>query len=349
VLRNVKTKARKAVEKIVRRNRVHKRVALTATPVVNDLIDLYSQLDLVQPGQWGTWVDFAVRYCNGVQNEFGWFCKGETHVEELQHRFGGALRRVDRFSVGAELPEFTRNRVTLLRERLDEDAMLEYDAIQQQDLIGDFEIGTLTRACKALSEAKRQAALEEIERLTDAHYKIAVFTWFRETATWLARRLKKMGHLVFGPLHSKVAKKKRLDTVQALAACPMDELKQLDKSAVFVGTLRTAGQAMDELKCCGCGVVVDLWYVPMTLMQAEGRLHRIGRRGEVDWNYLVAEGTVDQLFFSHLQRKAGAISRALGDSAATSLCETLGGTDEEGDLKALMAALAACPDEDEED
>ena len=348
-LRNVKTGARKAAEKVTRKNRVHKRIALTATPVVNGLIDLYSQLDLVQPGQWGTWVDFCKRYCGGYQNEFGWEQRGETHIEELQHRLGGALKRVDRFSVGAELPEFTRTLVNLLHTQLDADVMVEYEALRHQDLVGDFSIGTLTRAVKLLSQAKRQAALEFVEQLTGSHYKIAVFTWFRETADWLAKALHKRGHLVFGPVHSKTTKKKRLDIVTALESCPLDELKQMDKSAVFVGTLKTTGQAMDQLKCCSAGVCVDLWYVPMVMLQAEGRLHRIGRRGEVDWNYLVAEDTIDQLFYSHLQRKAAAISRSLDDTAAASLCETLGGKDEEGDLLALMAALAACPDEDEEE
>jgi len=357
ILRNVKIKARKVAKKLARKNHVHKRIALTATPVVNNLIDLYSLLDLVQPGQWGTWVEFAVRYCNAMQNEFGWVCKGETHIEELQQRFGGALRRVDRFSVGAELPTFTRTRINLLRDQLDELPMVEYDAVLAHDLeaslMGDSEPGAvltaLTKALKLISEAKRQAAIEQIERLAETHYKIAVFTWFKETALWIARAVKKRGHLVFGPISSGTTRKKRIDTVQALEACPQDELKQMDKSAVFVGTLKTTGQAMDQLKCCGAGLVVDLWYVPMVMLQAEGRLHRIGRRGEVDWNYLVAVDTADDLIYSHLQRKAAAISRSLDDSAATSLCETLGGKDEEGDLKALMAALAACPDEDEKE
>jgi len=296
ILRNVKIKARKAAEELSRKNRVHKRIALTATPVVNDLIDLYSQLDLVQPGQWGTWVEFAIRYCNGMQNEFGWVCKGETHVEELQQRLGGALKRVERFGVSAELPEFTRTRINLLRERLDPLPMLEYDSVLAHDLeaslAGGGEPGAvltaLTKALRLISEAKREPAVEEVERLANAHHKIAVFTWFKETALWIAHHVKKRGHLVFGPLNSDTTRKKRIETVKALAACPVDELKQMDKSAVFVGTLGTTGRAMDQLKCCSAGLVVDLWYVPRTMLQAEGRLHRIGRRGAVDWNYLVA-------------------------------------------------------------
>jgi SNF2 family DNA or RNA helicase len=235
--------------------------------------------------------------------------------------------------------------------------MLEYDAVLAHDLeaslAGGSEPGAvltaLTKALRLISEAKREAAVDEIDRLSGEHHKIVVFTWFKETALWIARAVKKRKHLVFGPINSGTTRKKRLDTVKALDACPYDELKQMGKSAVFVGTLGTSGQALDQLKCCGAGLVVDLWYVPMIMLQAEGRLHRIGRRGLVDWNYLVAADTVDDLIYSHLQRKANAIARSLDDSAATSLCETLGGKDEAGDLKALMAALAACPDEDEED
>lgn len=355
-LRNVKIKARKAAEAIVRKNRVHKRIALSATPVVNELIDLYSALDLVQPGQWGTWVDFAVRWCNGVQGEFGWTRKGETHVEELQHRLGGALRRVDRFSVSGQLPEFTRTRIGVERDRLNTTAMEAYDALIKTDVeaaiahgVPGAALAALTNALKLISRAKRQAVVEEVERLTEAHYKIAVFCWFKDTANYLAKHLHQMGHLVFGPISSNTTHKRREDIVRALETCPTDELKQLDKSAVFVGTLNTSGQAMDQLKCCSAGVVADLWYVPMVMLQAEGRLHRIGRRGEVDWNYVVADDTVDDLIYGHLERKAAAIATALGDNAAVSLCETLGGKDEEADLKALMAALAAVPDEDEED
>lgn len=355
-LRNMRTRARRAAGKISKRRHVHKRIGCSATPVVNNVDDLWSQLDLVQPGSWGSWPSFVVRYAGGRQDEYGWQTSGETNVEELHHRLGGALLRVDQHSGGVELPALTRSRVPVLIEQLDQNVMAEYRKVmttlrgglidQGQSLQG-AELKALTQALQLLSQAKRQAALEQALDLCGTHWKSTIFCRYQATAKWLAKRLDKAGVITFGPITSSTSDKKRKQAAKALEETSIDALRDLDTSAAFVSTLGTSGEGINELRCCSGALTVDLWYVPMTMIQAEGRLHRLGRSGPVDWRYLVADETIDETLFAHLDRKAKAIATTLDDRDAVSLCETLGGRNELEDLKLLMAQLAEVPEDGE--
>jgi hypothetical protein len=349
LLRNPKTRMAKAAKKIAAKRHVHKRAALTATPVVNHVIDLHQQLDIVQPNCWGDWVSFAKRYCGAVQNDYGWQIGPETRVEELRNRLDGALVNYSRAELSDQLPPFLRTAVRVPREALTQEPLEEYfqmvadlrgTLLDQGKTLQGAELQMVTRSLSLLSEAKRQVALTEAMKLCSEHYKVFVVCWYRETAAWLAKELGRRKHFVFGPITSKTTKKKRRDTLKALRDVPFDVLKESDRSAVFIATMKTCGRGMNDLVCCSGALVADLWYVPATLLQVEGRLHRPGQTKEVDWRYLVASETADDLIFEHLGQKAAAIAASVQDKSALSLCETLGGRNEEDDLKAMLAQLA---------
>ena len=50
-------------------------------------------------------------------------------------------------------------------------------------------------------------------------------------------------------------------------------------------------------------VFAELHYTPGVLMQAEDRCHRIGQANSVQIHYLIAQGTIDELLWSCIQRK----------------------------------------------
>jgi hypothetical protein len=345
VLRNPRTAAYKAARKVTRPHSVALRLALTATPVVNSVVDLWAVLDLVQPHAWGEQVNqFAIRYNGAFEGEYGIIQgESETNVDELRARLRSVLLRRTFADVRREIPDLMRTCIRVDHALLDPTALAAYEAcgaglITEDGLASGAALTAINGMLLHLSEAKRPAALEAAHALCNEHHKVYINTWYRETAAWLAKQLALRGVTVFGPIDSNTTKPKR-DRL-------FEELVALDSHGhdgiALVGTLGSTGMSRNELACCSGALTVDLWYVPATLLQAEGRLRRGGQKAkEIDWRYLIANETADEVMFRYLEKKSAAMAGALNDDSGSSLCEALGGRDEEQDLAQFVAALEA--------
>lgn len=60
IIKNQKTKAYKSISQIASQ----RRLAMSGTPMTNQVDDLWTLLDFVTPGQWGTFAGFRAKYCN---------------------------------------------------------------------------------------------------------------------------------------------------------------------------------------------------------------------------------------------------------------------------------------------
>ena len=88
-------------------------IGLTATPIPGRVRDLWTQLDLVEPWQWGGFHEFGMRYCGGEHNGYGYQYNGLTNAEELRDRLGYIKVRVDREEVNKHLPPKRREIIRL--------------------------------------------------------------------------------------------------------------------------------------------------------------------------------------------------------------------------------------------
>jgi SNF2 family DNA or RNA helicase len=188
-----------------------------------------------------------------------------------------------------------------------------------------------------LSAAKRKAAVAEaLSMMYSGLHKLVVFCWYKETAAEIAKGLKAEGIQIDGPVHSGVSKKRRDQLARRFADGP----KQINR--VFIATMGTSAVAMNELCVAPAALFVDLYWVPALLMQAEGRVHRFGQLADNCYiRYLLADGSIDDFMFAHLERKARAIAKIAEDPSAASLCDTLGGANanKQASQEALMQAL----------
>lgn len=344
LLRSGKTDGAKAFRALVRATSVRTRIALTATPVVNKVADLWSQLDFAQPGGWGFWTDFVVRYQNAHATEYTRYALGdETNVEELRARLSRVLLRRSRFDVRKELPAFERQLAPLNAADLDARLVGRY-----RDLEEDFRTNAeapsfaglalqqITAMAGVLAEAKRPFAAAEAVNLAHATGAVVVFTWYKETASFVAAALRDAGIVTYGPIDSDTTKAKR---DKAADAFKRDAIAARAPVA-FVATIGCAGMSMNQLSAAPCALCCELYWVPATLLQMEGRIHREGQRAANCFvRYLYVRGTVDELMLRHLQRKARAIERVADDAEALSLCEALGGAAEKANFNALVEAL----------
>ncbi len=354
-VRNIRTKAHKAIRKIVRASCVRKRFLLTATPIVNSLVDLYGQLDLAQPRQWGNFVlfndsqktSFGTRYCAGYMGEYGWILDGESNVAELQNRLANATTRRTQAEVGKDLPERLRKSYVVPKSDLDTSIYREardgkYDKALPKHAKG-AELQRLGRMAVASSMAKVPAVLDRCDFWLQAGRKrIVVLSYFQETAKSLVKASKGRfeGCRVLGPYCATTADKRRKKLLTSFA-------ENYKFPQVFFATLKTVGTALNDLMVADTMLISDLFWVPIRFLQAEGRLVRIGQQAKtVNIEYVLADLEIDRKMFEHLERKARVMEIPRESDDGTTLVNFLGGALDADDTKDLLRELAAITDED---
>ena len=82
-----------------------RRLGLTATPIRNLVSDLGPQLDLVEPGCWGSNWDFVHQYCDARKGEWGGMdTSGRSNERELKARLSAVTHVVSRAEMARNLP-----------------------------------------------------------------------------------------------------------------------------------------------------------------------------------------------------------------------------------------------------
>ena len=324
---------------------IERRYCLTGTPIGNRRLELWCQLAVAQPRQWGGGqFQFGVRYCAGSrqsEEEGGhWQYEGESNDFELGARLAGTLLRYTRYDqdVAAQLPPMKRHAV--VAENLDEGLLQQYHAarvnvvkyLQDRGELskktekftiagqtielsandqkpGAVRLICLTQLISILSKLKQAPALAEVIRILGHHNRLVVFTWRIDTAAWLFEKLSGIAKT------TKIAGK----TVQVFGPVdgemPRHRRRELAKlfaqapAAIYVATRGAAGVAINDLVSASACLMVDLYWNTTTLLQAESRVHRDSgvQTQDVDVYYLVVRNTIDDFMLEKLQTKASAI------------------------------------------
>ncbi|KTF82382.1 hypothetical protein cypCar_00044895 [Cyprinus carpio] len=79
------------------------------------VILLFMQIDALYPRRFGTWSDYAKKYCNAHYKFFGarrqWDCRGASHLDELHQRLSEIMIRRLKNQVLTQLPPKIRQRI----------------------------------------------------------------------------------------------------------------------------------------------------------------------------------------------------------------------------------------------
>lgn len=324
---------------------VEKRLMLTATPIVNKLMDLWMPLHIAEPGGWGKRFEFGIRYAGFIQGEYGWMETGETYGTELRRRLERSMVALSRHDVRDELPPMERRRVLIPQDALPEEPMREYRKVAVETkkwmaegnrTIQGIDLQKYTALAASLSTAKGAVAPEQVEELLLRHDKVLVLCWYEETAAQLAEALAARTGAPTFLTTGKTTDKKRQRQLAALAA--------VKGKAVYVATLGTTQMSINQLVCCSALLFVDLYWLPAALLQAEGRLHREGQDRDVEVVYMLVENSMDDVMYKALRRKADVAARLSADNDGTPLIESLGSG---SDKTALVEMLAQLPTDEE--
>lgn len=311
---------------------------LTATPVQNDLRELYNLVTLLRPGVLGTYRSF--------RSEF--VARGDRRLPKNTRRLSLLLSdvmiRTTRSSTSIQFP---RREVQTDHLELSTDERVFYDAVSGfvqsmasaqerprggppwplllvvlQKEIGSSPaaaIGTLERAATGRLSPQRQALRElleigrrvrtqvKLERLSEllrerrrTRDKLLVFSQFRRTVEDLAPALRRQGARV-GVFHGSLSASAKDAVVHAFR----------DHLDVLVST--EAGGEGRNLQFCRTVVNYDLPWNPMRIEQRIGRVHRIGQRRDVQIINLAARGTLEAYVLQVLQEKIQMFQLVIGE------------------------------------
>lgn len=307
------------------------RVALTGTPVENNLSELWAILDWTTPGLLGRLGAFRTRYARAVEG-------GDPAAAE---RLGALVRpfllrrRKSDPGIAPELPPKTETdrAVSLtpeqaglyeavVRETLA--AIAEADGMARRGLVVKL-LTSLKQICNHPAQylkedepriAGRSGKLELLDELLDTMVAegagVLVFTQYVGMARLLERHLAARG-IGTQFLHGGTPVAAREEMVNRF---------QAGEAPVFLLSLKAAGTGLN-LTRAGHVVHFDRWWNPAVEAQATDRAYRIGQTQPVQVHRLIAEGTIEDRIADMLARKQGLADAVLGsgESALTELSD----------------------------
>ncbi|MFF5896794.1 DEAD/DEAH box helicase [Streptomyces argenteolus] len=301
------------------------RVALTGTPVENNLSELWAILDWTTPGLLGRLGTFRTRYASAVEGG-----KDPGAAERLSALVRPFLlrRRKSDPGIAPELPPKTETdrAVSLTPEQ----AGL-YEAVVRETLAeisgsDGFErrglVVKLLTALKQICNHPAQYLKEDHPRIVDRSGKVELLdelldTILAEDASVLVfTQYVRMARLLEGHLAARGIRTQFLHGGTPVAEREaMVNRFQAGEAPVFLLSLKAAGTGLN-LTRAGHVVHFDRWWNPAVEAQATDRAYRIGQTQPVQVHRLIAEGTVEDRIAAMLTRKQGLADAVLGGGEA---------------------------------
>ncbi|PWI14495.1 ATP-dependent helicase [Streptomyces sp. Act143] len=311
------------------------RVALTGTPVENNLSELWALLDWTTPGLLGPLKSFRARHARAVENG-----EDTEAVERLARLVRPFLLRRKKSDPGIvpELPPKTEtdHPVPLTREQ----ASL-YEAVVRESLYaietadGIARRGLVLKLLGALKQICDHPALylkEEAgaaERLVLRSGKLALLDELLDTvlaedgSALVFTQYVGMARLITAHLAARAVP---VDLLHGGTPVPererMVDRFQAGSTPVLVLSLKAAGTGLN-LTRAGHVVHFDRWWNPAVEEQATDRAYRIGQTQPVQVHRLITEGTVEDRIAEMLEAKRALADAILGsgESALTELTD----------------------------
>ncbi|MFE7931939.1 DEAD/DEAH box helicase [Streptomyces sp. NPDC057456] len=312
------------------------RVALTGTPVENNLSELWALLDWTTPGLLGPLKSFRARHARAVENG-----EDDQAVERLARLVRPFLLRRKKSDPGIvpELPPKTEtdHPVPLTREQ----AAL-YEAVVRESLLaietadGIARRGLVLKLLGALKQICDHPALylkEETVSVGDAlaarSGKLALLDELLDTllaedgSALVFTQYVGMARLITAHLTARAVP---VDLLHGGTPIPererMVDRFQAGATPVLVLSLKAAGTGLN-LTRAGHVVHFDRWWNPAVEEQATDRAYRIGQTQPVQVHRLITEGTVEDRIAEMLQAKRALADAILGsgESALTELTD----------------------------
>lgn len=289
----------KASRKLARKCEVV--VGLTGTPIMNRPAEIWNPLNLMRPDLFGSFWNYAERFCDAKMGPFGWEHKGATNLPELNKLLtNNVMIRRTMEQVLPDMPKKIRSVVPL---ELSKAGWKEYKTARDQHLreISAMDLDKPQNKMSALvhlGHMKRLAAKLKArpmvdwinEKLKETDEKMLVFAIHKKMIRLLERRLEAKSVVIDG----SVTGKKRQAAV--------DRFQNDDSVRLAIGNIEAMGEGLN-MTAASLVCFAELDWRAKKHLQAERRAERIGQTKRVLSSFLIAKDTIENKLAEVNQRK----------------------------------------------
>ena len=315
-IKNPGTKQTRAIKSIPAKMRI----ALTGTPIENDLSNLWSLFDFLNKGLLGTSAEFK-DFSKRLDSSPGDYSKLRNMISPF------LLRRMktDK-SIISDLPdkieisdhtELAPKQVVLYRKAVSEMEHRIMNADSAMDRRGQVlaTIMKLKQICNhpdqflgqtsfAPAHSGKFTMLKDIcETIYEKRERVLVFTQFREMCEPLAQYLSKLFHVEGCVLHGSTPVKERAALVEKF---------QSDTYVPFMVLSVKAGGTGLNLTRASHVIHFDRWWNPAVENQATDRAFRIGQKNNVMVHKLISTGTIEEKIDKIIESKKELANSVIG-------------------------------------
>ena len=307
-LKNSRTQVARAARSLT----ADARIALTGTPVENDLDELWALLNLVAPAAFGNRALFRRRYTLPIQN-------GAADAKlRMRDAISSHVLRRTKADVATALGPKLHNDVEC---DLTEEQARTYDAILDEAEAEGFGVGMARRGAilTALTRLKQvcnhpgligdgavrgvidgrsgklDVATDIVLTNLENDAPTVVFTQYRQTGELLAAHFDALVGDSVPFLHGGLSRRER-DRI-------IDDYQAGHGSGVLVASLKAAGTGLTLTRAADV-VHFDRWWNPAVEAQATDRVHRIGQDRVVTVTTLTTAGTLEEHIAAMHDRKS---------------------------------------------
>jgi SNF2 family DNA or RNA helicase len=318
-IKNAETKQSKAARSL----NAGYRLALTGTPVENNVGDLWSIMEFLNPGLLGSQAEFKRRFYLPIQSASN--TNAIKQLRRLTEPFILRRLKTDK-AIISDLPEkmemkvfctLTKEQASLYAAVVNEatKALEESEGIQRKGVVLAT-LSKLKQVCNHPAQflgdnssipnrsGKLARLTEMLEEVLETQERALIFTQFREMGEIIRKHLQESFGREVLFLHGGVTKKKRDQMVERF---------QSDDSApsIFILSLKAGGTGLN-LTQANHVFHFDRWWNPAVENQATDRAFRIGQVKNVQVHKYLCAGTLEEKIDEMIERKKEIASAVVG-------------------------------------
>jgi SNF2 family DNA or RNA helicase len=296
------------------------KVAITGTPMENNLMELWSLLSIAAPGLFPHPERFRDYYARPIEKS-----ANAELLTQLRRRIRPLIMRRTKEQVAADLPEKQEQvleveldprhrrvyQTHLQRERqkvlglLDDVGRNQFTILRSLTLLRQLSLhaALVDPEHEDVPSAKIDALLEQVEDVVGGGHRALVFSQFTRFLKMARTRLEASG-----------VECCYLDGSTTNRAAVIAEFKE-GTAPVFLISLKAGGFGLNLTEADYC-FLLDPWWNPATEAQAVDRTHRIGQTRNVMVYRLIASGTIEEKVMALKARKAELFSSVIDSDGA---------------------------------
>jgi SNF2 family DNA or RNA helicase len=320
----VKNKATKA-HHTARDLNARVKLAITGTPMENNLMELWALLAITSPGLFPSSTRFSEHYARPIERG-----EGTEQLGRLRKRVRPFMLRRTKDSVVTDLPtkqeqvvkvelsekhrkiydthlQHERQKVLQLVEEMDRNRFTIFQSLTLLRLLA-LDASLVDDEYAKVGSAKLDVLQEHLDALLPEGHRALVFSQFTSFLRMAADRLDAQG-IKYAYLDGSTRRREEA----------INEFKDGD-APVFLISLKAGGFGLNLTEADYC-FLLDPWWNPAAEAQAVDRAHRIGQTRNVMVYRLVSEGTIEEKVVALQDAKRELISSVMdgGDGFGSAL------------------------------